>query len=387
MKTVSPLLVLLLFLAACGGGAPEGDVIPAELEAKKTLLREKQAEMNKTAKFIAELEAAIIEQDPTAVKAGVLVTVETVAPSDFASYAVLQGSVVAEDLLAATSEIGGRVLQMTVKEGDAVQKGRLIAVLDIEALQKQRAELETALELAKTVFERQRSLWEQNIGSEIQFLQAKNNKERVEKSLASLDVQLSRNKVYAPGSGIVDRVIVKAGELASPGMPIVQILNTSQLKVVADVPENYIRSVKQGERVTVGIPALGLEHSAPISLIGKTVDPANRTFKVEVKLPNDPLLKPNLLAEMRLQDFQAKGVITLPLDRIQQEVGGRRYVMLKAQDGKDFVAKKAIVEIGQSYDGTVVITSGLKSGDEVIMEGARGLSDGQRIEISNTKTQ
>lgn len=386
MKTV-PFFTLLLFLAACGGGAPEGDVIPADLGAKKTLLREKQTELNQLTKLISELEEAIIAQDPTAIKAGILVTVDTVAVSDFTSYAVLQGSVVAEDMLAATPEIGGRVLRLTVKEGDAVQKGSLIAVLDIEALQKQRAELETALDLANTVFERQRSLWEQNIGSEIQFLQAKNNKERVEKSLASLDVQLGRNKVYAPGSGIVERVVVQAGELASPGMPIVQILNTSQLKVVADVPENYIRSVKQGERVTVAIPALDMEHNAPISLIGKTVDPANRTFKVEIKLPNNPLLKPNLLAEMRIQDFQVKNVVTLPLDRIQQEVGGRRYVMLKAQAGKDVVAKKAIVEIGKSYDGIVVITSGLEPGDEVIMEGARGLTDGQRIEISNTQNQ
>ncbi|MEZ4984550.1 MAG: efflux RND transporter periplasmic adaptor subunit [Saprospiraceae bacterium] len=380
MKNIVILLPLLLILATCSQPEKSGE-IPAGLQEKKELLRKKQALIKTLGDEITALQEAIEAQDPDAKKKGKLVTVSPIVLSDFASYSSLQGSVAAEDLLDATAEIGGRVLQMTVKEGDAVQKGKLIAVLDVEAIQKQRAELETALDLAQTVYERQQRLWEQNIGSEIQYLQAKNNKERLEKSLATIDYQLSRNKVYAPGSGIVERVVVQAGELASPGMPIVQILNTNQLKVVVNVPEVYIKKIRTGQQVDVSIPALGMERGVSVSLIGKMVDPANRTFKVEAKLPSDPLLKPNLLAEMKIKDFEAKGVVVIPLDRIQQEVGGNRYVMLQQDAPEGKIAKKAYVEIGQSYENDIIITEGLKAGDILIMDGARGLADGQLIDI------
>lgn len=383
MKTIFQLLALAVLIVAC---QPEEVVgLPESLADKQTLLREKQASMKTLKDEIATLEVAIAEQDPSAKEKGSLVTVTPVVKSDFASYVSLQGSVMAEDMVDASAEMGGRILQMPLKEGDNIRKGQLVAVLDLEALEKQRAELETSLDLANTVFERQKRLWDQNIGSEIQFLQAKNNKERIEKGLASLDLQLSKNKVYAPASGVVQRVNLQAGEMASPGMPILMVLNTSQLKVAADVPESYIRAVRRGEKVTVEIPALGLEHVAAVSLVGKTVDPANRTFKVEVKLPNNPLLKPNLLAGMKIQNYSEENVITIQQDRVQQEVSGQRYVFVSEETPKGFVARKVFVKTGKSYDGEVIITEGLQGGEALILEGSRGLADGQLIEITNEK--
>jgi RND family efflux transporter MFP subunit len=356
------------------------------LADKQALLREKQSALKKISDDIAALEEAIVQQDPNAKEKGALVTVAPVERMDFTSYVSLQGSVMAEDMIDVTAEIGGRILQMSLKEGDNIRKGQLVAVIDVEAYEKQRAELETALDLANTVYERQKRLWDQNIGSEIQFLQAKNSKERTEKSLASLDVQLSKNKIYAPGSGVVERVVLQSGELAGPGAPILQILNTSQLKVAADVPESYIRAVKLGERVTVNIPALAMEHTAPVSLVGKTVDPANRTFKVEVKLPNDPQLKPNLLAEMKISNFSAKDVVVIQQDRVQQEVSGQRFVFITEETPEGFVARKRNVKTGENHDGTVIVTEGLTGKENLIMEGARGLADGQLIEITTEKS-
>ncbi|RMF00531.1 MAG: efflux RND transporter periplasmic adaptor subunit, partial [Bacteroidetes bacterium] len=278
MKSILSTFVLLALLVACQAPAEEGS-LPESLEEKRSLLREKQKELQRLKIDIAELEAAILAQDPDAQKANPLVRTQRVEKGDFSSYVTLQGSVAADALVGASAEIGGRVTQLLVKEGDNVRRGQLVAVIDVEALEKQRAELVTSLDLATTVYERQKRLWEQNIGSEIQFLQAKNNKERLEKSLEVIDVQLTKNKVYAPISGVVERELVQAGELASPGMPIVQILNTNELKVVADVPENYINVVSPDKRIKVTVPALEMEKILPISLIGKTVDPANRTFK------------------------------------------------------------------------------------------------------------
>lgn len=381
MKFFIPFMMLALIFASCQAEAPEGE-LPASLDEKKTLLREKRIALKDLSDEIKTLEDAIAVQDPESQDAGVLVATAKVVKSDFASYVVLQGSVTAEDLTDATAEIGGRILQLDAKEGQTVRRGQLIAVLDVEGYQKQREELETTLSLAVDVFERQKRLWDQNIGSEIQFLQAKNNKERLEKSLGTLDLQLSKNKVYAPISGVVERVVLQSGELAGPGVPIVQILNTSELKLAADVPENYIRSVSRGEKVEVAVPALGIERTLPVSLIGKTVDPANRTFKVEVKLPANPDLKPNLLAEMKIKEFVAEDVVTISMDWVQQEVSGKRFVfVLDENEDGGMIARKHYVKIGESYDGNVIIAEGLNGGEQLITEGSRDLTDGQLIKI------
>ncbi|MEL7162530.1 MAG: efflux RND transporter periplasmic adaptor subunit, partial [Bacteroidota bacterium] len=228
-------------------------------------------------------------------------------------------------------------------------------------------------------------LWDQNIGSEIQYLQAKNNYERLEKQLATIDVQTGKRNVYAPISGTVDRVMTRQGENAMPGAPILSILSTNDLDVVADASEDLLTKVKRGQKVNVRVPALDLAFMGTVSRIGKTVDPANRTFEVEVNVPGRYLrqLKANLLAEVDILDFRADDLLVVSQDVIQQEVEGQRYVFL-AQPGPDTttIAKKTYITTGESYDNKAVIESGLSAGDRIITTGSRGLTNGQTISLT-----
>ncbi|MCB0640381.1 MAG: efflux RND transporter periplasmic adaptor subunit [Phaeodactylibacter sp.] len=301
---------------------------------------------------------------------------------DFKHYVDIQGSVQSDDLIAVSSETGGRIIELKVVEGQAVNKGQLIARLDLEQLKKQIAEVETSLTLAEEVYERQKRLWEQNIGSEIQFLQAQNSKERLEKTLETLQYQLSKSEVYAPISGVVERLISKAGEVTGPGAPIIQILNTNKVKVVADVPENYLTAVRNGQTVTVHFPALDKEVTAPITMVGRTINPGNRTFKIEINMNNPGgLLKPNLLANVQLNDYTSKDAITVPLELVQQEVGGQNYVFVKGDSPDGPIAQKVYVEPGESFEGEIVIKSGLTGDEILILKGARSLTDQALIEI------
>ncbi|MEO0776238.1 MAG: efflux RND transporter periplasmic adaptor subunit, partial [Bacteroidota bacterium] len=192
-------------------------------------------------------------------------------------------------------------------------------------------------------------------------------------------------KVYAPIGGVVDRVFLKAGELAAPGAPIVQILNTSKVKVVANVPEVYLKVVGRGDRVRIVVPALEEEYQGRVSLVGSTINPENRTFAVEVELNNKrKLLKPNLLANMYLVDYEKKNAVVVPLETVQQEVGGKNFVYVHSDGAEGAYAQKVYIETGESYEGEVIISEGLKGGESLIVEGARGLSEDELIKVDNT---
>jgi RND family efflux transporter MFP subunit len=290
----------------------------------------------------------------------------------------------------ATPELPGRILSMKYEEGDNIRKGALVAVIDVENITTQREELETAAELAQTVFERRKRLWDQNIGSEIQYLEAKNTVDRIQKQLATIDVAANKRNVYAPLSGTVDRVMMRQGENAAPGAPILSIVSTNDLDVVADASEDLLTKVKLRQRVKVKVPVLDLEFEAPVSRIGKTVDPANRTFEVEIDVPGKYLrqLKANLLAEVEILDFSADDLIVVSQDQIQQEIDGRRFVFLAVDEGeKGALARKAYVETGSSYNNKAIIESGLKVGDRIITAGSRGLTDGQKVTLSQNPIQ
>lgn len=383
MKYLIPLFVLVIFLGACSQ-APVSET-PESIEEKRALLKEKQTELKEITAQITQLEKEIAELDPTAsAKARRLVTTGTVQRMDFQHFVEIQGSVQADDYVDVTSETAGRILRLTAKEGDNVRAGQLIAELDLEQLKKQMSELEKSLELAKTVYERQKSLWDQNIGSEIQYLEAKNGKERLEKSLETLQYQLTKSKVYAPASGVVERLVLQAGEIAMPGAPILQILNPRDLKVVASVPETYLRAVNRGEKVKVKLPALNIEQEARITLIGSSIDPSNRTFEVEADIPSqNGLIKPNLLAVMFIKDDEQKGVVAIPLEMVQQEVSGKDFVYIKAEGEDGPVAQKVYVKTGKSFKGNVVIEEGLQGGEELILDGARGLAENEPIKVQN----
>ena len=383
MKYSTLILSILVFLAACGAPEVQDEAgIPEGLAEKKQLLKEKQDNLKALEKEIAELEGLINEQDPSAGPATTLVTAKTLARTDFKHYVEIQGSVQSDDFVGVSSEVGGRVVDLKVDEGQSVSKGQLIATLDLESLDKQIAELEKSLELAVEIHDRQKRLWDQNIGSEIQYLQAKNNKERLEKSLETLRFQSDKSSVYAPISGVVENVIVKAGEIAAPGMPIIQILNTNKVKVVAEVPENYLQSIRKGDMVNIQFPALDMEQNARVSLIGRTINPGNRTFTVEVNLNNSRgLLKPNLLALMLVNDYSENNVVVVPIELVQQEVGGKNYIYVTDKGEEGLTAKKVYVTPGMTYEGNMVIEEGLEGTEEIILDGARDLADKQLIEV------
>lgn len=383
MKYLIPTFILLALLLSACQSQEETNEIPEKLEDKQALLKEKRKELSQLTELVDKLEKAVAKQDPSMVAENrPVVTTASVERTDFKHFVEIQAAVEADDYVDVTSEVAGRITKLTVEEGDNVRPGQLIAQLDLEQLKKQMAELEKSLELANTVYERQKRLWDQNIGSEIQYLEAKNNKERIEKSIETLEYQMSKAKVYAPAPGVVETVFLQTGELASPGMPIIQILNPRKLKAVADVPENYLRAVKEGETVTVEFPALDQEQQARITLIGRTIDPANRTFKVEAALSKtSPLVKPNLLAVMYIKDEQIDDVVTVPLEMVQQEVGGKDYVYVIGEGEDGPLARKVYVITGESYEGNIVIKEGLEGGETLIMEGARGLAENEPVKV------
>lgn len=388
-NNLAALVIGAILFAACQPQTAETDAIPEDLEGKRAMLQGKKKELQELTATINKLEEGIAELDPNStLNQGPVVRVSPLVRQNFSRYVEVQGQVEADDRVAATAEVAGRLVSVSVEEGDRVQKGQLLATLDLEQINKQMAEIQTSLDLARDVYNRQSRLWEQNIGSEIQYLEAKNNVERLEKSLETLEFQLTKSKVYAPISGVVDVVNLKGGELASPGAPIVTILNTGRLQVVADLPENYLQNISYGDQVKIEYPALNIEQTGRVSLIGSTIDASNRTFKVEVNVPNTGgLLKPNLLAIMLVKDYEEEDVVVVPLNLVQQEVGGKNFVMVaEQQDGETF-ARKKYVTTGESYDGTIIVESGLSGTETIITEGARGLADGDPIRIREIKQE
>ncbi len=373
----------LLVFNACS--APE-EVYPEDLKGRKALLKEKNKELKELSKLVAKLEADIEEEEPTKEKPRTIVSLDTVERSNFNRFVDIQATVQSYDGKMASSETGGRIIKMDLDEGDYVKKGQLIAKTDMESVDKQIAELEKSLELAVDVYERQKRLWDQNIGSEMQFLQAKNNKERLEKSLESVRFQTTKANVYAPLSGVIDRVFAKQGEMAGPGAPIVQIVNNSTVRVVADVPEAYLGKIRKGQTVSVNFPALDLERTGKVSELGRNINPANRTFNVEVYMNNKSgTLKPNLLATMMIEEYSEKDVVILPLELVQQQVDGRNYVYILEEGDEGAFAKKVYVETGESYQNSIIVTDGLKGGEQLIVDGARNIAENDLIKVNTPK--
>lgn len=379
MKYLLSTLAMALFLVACSPSQGDNE-IPEDITAKKTLLKTKRAEAKALASFIDSLEQAIYTQDPSSKQEEkVLVKTAPIESGDFLHFVEVQGTVSADDYVDVSAEVAGRILSLKVKEGQAVRKGQLIATIDPEATKKQLAELETSIDLAQTVYDRQKRLWDQEIGSEMQYLQAKNNLERLNKNKELLTLQLDKTNVYAPVSGEVERVVLQGGELASPGMPIVMMIDMSNLKVVVDLPEKYLTTIKRGQRIDVHFPALNKDMTLPVSLIGNVINPGNRTLPVELALrgSDSRMVKPNLLALARINDLTVEDAITVPIELVQQEIGGKDYLMI-AEGNK---AKKVYIKMGESYEGNVVVEEGLEGNETLIIEGARGLLNGVTIEV------
>jgi membrane fusion protein, multidrug efflux system len=373
---ISLLSTILAIFYGCGAGTDNNT-----LEQKQKLLTQKEESLKILRAGIAELKEEISKINPEILREERLVTVQEIEPIIFQRFVTLQGSVQAIKIANASSEVGGRIIKLYVKEGDRIKAGQLLATLDMESMERQLQEVEISLELAREVYSKQKSLWDQKIGSEIQYLQAKNNVERLEKSLASIQSQVSKKNVFAPFSGIVEMEMLRAGEVAAPGQGILRIFSDQNLKVVCDLPENYLGKLKKGDLVEIHYPALGVTVRRKVSLIGSTIDATNRTFKAEVEVDNmRGTLKPNLLAQVKIKDLEIMDAIVLPFEIIQEDVNGNKFVFVAEMNDKNQeVAIRRMVKTGEKAENSLVIEDGLTSEDVVIFQGARNVTEGELI--------
>jgi RND family efflux transporter MFP subunit len=379
-KYISLPLFALALLVSCG--KPDEN----SLEGKKALLAEKQKLQQQLDVEIGTLTKEIAAMDSVFAQSLVRYTLVTTIPVDkstFTHYAEVTGTVESDKNIIISPEIGGTVEKMYVEQGQTVKAGQVLAKMDDLLIRKQIAELKVALDLAKTIFEKQENLWKEKIGTEVQYLQAKTNKESLESRLSSANAQLSKTLVKAPFSGTVQTVFAKEGEMAAPGMPLLQMADGSDSYVEAEVAETYIGKVKKGDSVTIEFPSIQLTKKAVISSVGDVIKPDNRTFKVQVNLPknlNAPI-KPKMLAILTIKDYVIKDAVTVPVNLIQREKGGEFVFIAAEKDGK-LVAKRVNITRGDTYQGKTVIKEGLQGGEQLINEGFREVAENSLIKVT-----
>jgi membrane fusion protein (multidrug efflux system) len=383
MKTIYRLsaLAMILVLAACG--ATSGD--NKDLAKKKEELKALKTEQKELATKIDSLEALIQRLDPTAVKEEKtkLVSLTSLQPGSFKHYIDLKGSINTENsAFVMPRGQGGLVRAIYVKQGDNVRKGQLLMKLDDPLTQKQIEQAKINLALAQTTYERRKNLWDQKIGTEIELLTAKNNVENIQKQIDLLKEQQELSDVYAEMSGVAEVVNIKVGEVftaASAATMGIVIVNTNELKIVAEVPENYLGRVGVGSNLLITLPELANDTiRTRVSVAGKVINPNTRAFYVEAKIPAGKKLRPNQLAMVRIQDYADPSAITIPVATIQSDEKGK-FVMVASKEKDKLVARKKPVNIGESYGDRLEIKSGLQAGDQLITEGFQGLYDGQAI--------
>jgi RND family efflux transporter MFP subunit len=310
--------------------------------------------------------------------------VTTIFPKkeNFKHFIEMQGVVKADKNIEIRPEIGGTIINIYVKEGQRVKSGQILMQLDDSSIQDNIAKINTQLTLAKTTFERQKRLWDQKIGSEMQFLQAKTQYESLENNKSALMTQSEKMKIKAPFSGIIDEIFSKKGELASPQLPVIRLVNLDQVYVEADVTETYLPYIKSGNEVLVKFPSINTEVRSKILQVGNVINPNNRSFKIKILVKNkDRLIKPNLLADIQIVDYQKEGIV-IPSKLIQKDKKGNSFVyVVKNEDGID-KAHKNIVKIANEYNHQSLIAEGLKENDIIINKGSLIVKDGDLIEIT-----
>jgi membrane fusion protein, multidrug efflux system len=368
------LILITVLLASCG------EKTDNSLAGKKAQLAEMKTQAKELTDKITKLDAEIKATDPSmkVVEKILPVVTEALQARSFKSFIRLQGTVETKNTATATPRMPGTYTVVYVREGQSVKAGQLLAKIDNAILQDQVSALKQQLETANLIYEKQKGLWDQKIGTEIQYIQAKNGKEALEKNLAVLNTQGGMYNVYAPISGAVERVMAKTGEIAAPGMPLASIINLGSLKATANVPDTYLSNIKMGDAVKVTLPDLGREINARITFISKLVNPANRTFKVEVAIPTSSDIKPNMVSVLNIADINKANALVIKQNYIQStELGDVVYVA--ETEGNKKVAKARKVKTGVSYNGDIEIIEGLKAGDLIVTEGYQDLVDGQVI--------
>src|SRR6266850_1190402 len=357
-------------LAGCSAASPD----------KKTQLENLKSDAAKLNQQIQKLESEISsESGPEPVKSKEVVVV-SLKQRKFDHYVQTQGSVESIENIQVSSKTPGIVTQVFVVEGEMVSKGQILGQVDNSLILRGIEELKSSIELANTVYERQKNLWDQKIGTEVQYLQAKNTKENLERRLGSMNEQNDMTRIKSPINGVVDEVTVRVGQNIAPGMPAARVVNNQDLKVKANVSEAYVSQIKKGNRAIVTIPDLKKDIEAVVSFVGRNINGLSRTFVVEVRLPSSADLRPNMSTVLRIVFESSNNALVVPVN-VVQDINGQKVVYTADTSGKIAVAHRNVVEVVGVYDNGAEIKSGLKPGDQVITVGYQGLNDGEFIKL------
>ncbi|WP_417861220.1 efflux RND transporter periplasmic adaptor subunit [Winogradskyella sediminis] len=388
MKYIFSLFILALLTVSCSGekkNSVENVIETGNLEtlrAKRGELVGEQQAINDKIKLLDEK----IKTLDTVKHVPLITTIKT-EPEVFNHVLELQGNVTTKDLLTITPEYSGILTNVYVKEGQKVTKGQTLAKIDDGGLSQQLSQLKIQAELAKTTYERQQRLWEQNIGSEIQFLQSKSTYESQEEAVNQLKQQIAKTTVKAPFSGTIDDIITEQGSVVAAGQsPLMRIVNLDNMYIETEVPERYVSDVTKGKNVSVNIPVLGKTIETKIRQAGDFINPANRTFKVEVEIPNkDKSIKPNLSARLKINDYTNEKAILIPQSVVSENSEGEQYVyVVSDKDARGIgTAERVIIKTGKTQGDIIEVLEGLNDGAEIIKEGARSVRDGQSVEVLN----
>jgi RND family efflux transporter MFP subunit len=376
-KQIFALLIAATLVVSCGqkdDNQTVDQLIAAknnkELQARKVLI---QADL-------AKIEAALATLNVR--KEEALVSVATLKNTVFNHYLDIQGSVNTKENILIQPEMPGTLVSLNVKAGQRVSKGQLLARVDDGGSSQQVASLETQYQLAKTTFERQKNLWSQKIGSEIQYLQAQTQMLSLQRSVAQAKAMLSKTEIRAPFSGTIDEVFVERGQVVSAGpQGLMRIVNLNNMYVSTSIPESYIGKLKVGTQVDVFLTSLNKNYKGKVRQIGNFINPNNRSFGIEVSIPNpENLLRPNQVAKLKVIDYTVKNAIVVPSNVIQEDGKGNQFVFVATNsDGKTATAKKAMVTIGKSSDNVTEILGGLSANDIIVIEGVNTISEGMKL--------
>jgi len=380
MKRLLLLFTLLSLVIACNSKKETTD---SDLEKLQTSKKEIQKSIDSLNKKLKTVEANIKKLDT--IQKLQKVTVMSVKDTLFNHYIALQGIVQSDQNVILRPEMGGTVKHILVKEGQRISRGQTLVQLDASALTDKIDEINTQLSLAKTNFERQERLWNQKIGSEMQYLNAKTQKEGLEKSLNSLYTQIGKMKIKAPFSGIIDVINSKVGELTNPQTSVLRLINLDRMYIEADVPEAYLISVKKGTNVLVNFPSINRVTQAKVTEVGNYINPNNRSFRIKINVSNrDHNIKPNLLADIQINDFSAKGIV-LPAHLIQMNQEGEEFVYTISKDSLKTNVVKKMITLGKEYNNEIFLIDGITQGDLIVAEGGKFVKGGDEVEITNAE--
>jgi RND family efflux transporter MFP subunit len=377
------IIALAFFLASCGNAKKDQ---AGELNDKKAQLEKLKGQQKDVSGQIAKLEAEIAKIDTSAAKAEnpKLVTVSTIETGSFSHYIELQGKVDAQNIsyVAPPNGQGGIVKSLYVTQGQYVKKGQLLAKLDDQLIRQQIEPINVQLAAAEDTYRRTKNLFDQGIGTYQNVLNAKTQVESLQKQIGILQKQIALTNVTAPVSGVADQVNVRVGEAfvgTSAAGPQIRIVNTNDLKVTAEVPENYLGRVQVGSQLEIILPEENNRTiTATVNVAGKIINPNTRTFTIEAKIPSSANLKPNQLAKVHIKDYGNKNALTIPVSTLQNDEKGK-YVMVAVTENGKLIARKRSITVGELYNDQLEVKSGLQAGDKIITEGAQGLYDGQLI--------